>query len=269
MEQALQVINTDGVRGYLDENGVAWLNVEDVARGLGFVEAKKFSTSGENYVRWERVNRYLAEFGFSQNVGKDDFIPENMFYRLAMKANNEVAQAFQAKVADKILPSIRKHGVYATTEFLSKVIADPTWAIGVLTELKRQQDENKLIKAQLAEAKPKADYCEKVLESKEHLTSELIAKEYGQSAAWLHETLIKLGVMYMRRRGKKCYYYIKAPYDKGGYRDSETVTLERGMTVVKHYWTQKGRNFVYNFLRKHGVVPVAERNEIMDELVPA
>jgi anti-repressor protein len=45
-------------------------------------------------------------------VGKDDFIPENVFYRLAMKANNETAEKFQALVADEIIPSIRKTGSY-------------------------------------------------------------------------------------------------------------------------------------------------------------
>lgn len=42
----------------------------------------------------------------------DEFIPENVFYRLAMKAKNEVAERFQAKVADEIIPSIRKTGGY-------------------------------------------------------------------------------------------------------------------------------------------------------------
>ena len=52
-----EIITVQNVRGYIDANGTAHLNAEDVARGLGFVEAKKFSTSGENYIRWERVNR--------------------------------------------------------------------------------------------------------------------------------------------------------------------------------------------------------------------
>ena len=258
MEQALAITTVSNVRGFIDEYGTAQLNIEDVARGLGLVQAK----NGVEYVRYDRINAWLKEWGFPHAVGKDDFIPENMFYRLAMKANNAAAQAFQAKVADEILPSIRKHGVYMTVEAAEKILFNPDFIIGLAQQVK---DAN----AKIAELQPKADYCVKVLESKEHLTSEFIAKEYGQSAAWLHETLIKLGVMYMRRRGKKCYYYMKAPYDKGGYRDSETVTLERGMTGVNQYWTQKGRNFVYNFLKKHGVVPVAERNEIMDELVPA
>ena len=37
-------------------------------------------------VRWARVNKYIQSFGYSGTVDKDDYIPENMFYRLAMKA---------------------------------------------------------------------------------------------------------------------------------------------------------------------------------------
>ena len=115
-EKSPAVLTVENVRGYLDAEGTAWLNVEDVARGLGFVKIEeKFSTtSGRNEtyetIRWARVNQYLAEFGFSKEVGKEDFIPENIFYRLAMKAKNEVAEKFQAKVADEVLPSIRKTG---------------------------------------------------------------------------------------------------------------------------------------------------------------
>jgi prophage antirepressor-like protein len=84
------------------------LNAEDVARGWGFTEPK----NGKEYVRWRTINGYLNEFGFSQDVAKDDFIPENMVYRLGFKASNETAQVFQAKLADEILPQIRKTGSY-------------------------------------------------------------------------------------------------------------------------------------------------------------
>ncbi|MBR0060995.1 MAG: GIY-YIG nuclease family protein [Selenomonadaceae bacterium] len=108
-----QVVEVEGVRGYLDKDGIVLLNAADVARELGFVEGNgKFSTSGENYIRWERVNSYLAEFEFPP-VDKDSFIPESEFYLLAMKAKNEKAKQFQWKVASKILPSIRKYGYYS------------------------------------------------------------------------------------------------------------------------------------------------------------
>ena len=127
------IIKISGVRGYVDENGMAWLNAEDVARGFGFTQVK----SDKEYVRWETINGYLDSFGFSQQVGKDDFIPENMVYRLGFKASNEVAQGFQAKLADEILPTIRKTGSYT---------AKPMSTLEVMAESIRilQEQENRI-----------------------------------------------------------------------------------------------------------------------------
>ena len=103
----MNVMVIEGVSCYLDEKGTAWLNAEDVARGLGFT---RVAASGNVVVRWERVNGYLKEFGFVPMSGHElksgDYIPENMFYRLAMKANNETARKFQAKIADEVLPAM-------------------------------------------------------------------------------------------------------------------------------------------------------------------
>ena len=60
----------------------------------------------------EMVRRYLEDIGFATSGKRPEFIPENVFYRLAMKAKNETAVKFQAKVADEIIPSIRKTGGY-------------------------------------------------------------------------------------------------------------------------------------------------------------
>ena len=66
--------------------GTAYFNLEAVAHGLGFTQTQ--IKNGKEYVsiRWETVFRYLEEIGFPNKLGKDDFIPENIFYRLAMKA---------------------------------------------------------------------------------------------------------------------------------------------------------------------------------------
>jgi hypothetical protein len=105
-------ITVSGVTGYIDEKGLAWLHLEDVARGLGFT---RMAVSGNEVVRWERVDSYLMEIEKTPvpTCGHDGYIPENVFYRLAMKAKNEIAEAFQAKVADEILPQIRKTGSYS------------------------------------------------------------------------------------------------------------------------------------------------------------
>lgn len=52
-------------------------------------------------VCWNTVRQYLAEIGFSQEVAKDGFIPENVFYRLAMKAKNVgMAKGYRAAKAE-------------------------------------------------------------------------------------------------------------------------------------------------------------------------
>lgn len=82
-----------GVSCY-ERGGTAYLKLEDVARGLGFTDVK----NGIEYVRWPRVDKYLADLGFATCGERPDYIPENIFYRLAMKAKNETAEKFQALV---------------------------------------------------------------------------------------------------------------------------------------------------------------------------
>lgn len=134
MNNALQVINISGIDCY-EKDGVVYLKLDTVARGLGFTQTQV--KNGKEYVsvRWERVEQYLAEIGFPHKWGKDDFIPENVFYRLAMKANNETAERFQAKIADEVVPSIRKHGAYMTPNTLDRMISSPEFGIRLLTEL--------------------------------------------------------------------------------------------------------------------------------------
>ncbi|WP_232289109.1 hypothetical protein [Paenibacillus sp. Aloe-11] len=70
------------VRGFIDGNGTAQLNLEDVSRGLGFVRSV---ASGNEVVRWERVRGHLRDFGvpisgYDGDVGKEglpEFIAEN------------------------------------------------------------------------------------------------------------------------------------------------------------------------------------------------
>ena len=123
------------VRCYIDKNGTAFFNAEDVARGLGFVDFQKkdFATSGEKnpnglpndnassatggrktyeVIRWARINKYLKEFGYKKTVNKNNYLPENLVYRLAMKANNAAAKNFQGWLADDVVPTIRKTGSY-------------------------------------------------------------------------------------------------------------------------------------------------------------
>ena len=71
-----EIITIKNVRGYIDEKGTAWLNLEDVARGLGITEKSK---SGNIVVMWRRVRQYLKDLKVidisADGVGKEN-LPE-------------------------------------------------------------------------------------------------------------------------------------------------------------------------------------------------
>lgn len=95
--------------GYIS-GGTAFLNVNDTAFGLGFF---RYDESGNAKILLKDINRHLKKFGYSKKVKAADYIPENMFYRLAMKADNDAAEKFQGWISDEVIPSIRRTGTYS------------------------------------------------------------------------------------------------------------------------------------------------------------
>lgn len=167
-----EIITIKNVRGYIDEKGTAWLNLEDVARGLGFTQIK----NKKEYIRWERVAQYLKEIAFP-TCGENDYIPENLFYKLCMKADNEVARKFQDRVCDEILPSIRKYGMYATDELLD----NPDLIIKMATKLKEEKAKNKELEDKMKEDKPKVLFAEAVSIAKNTILVREMAKLIKQN----------------------------------------------------------------------------------------
>ena len=183
MAAELQIFNVSGVNGY-QEDGVVYIRLEDAAFGLGFSQTR----SGKDYVRWETVFGLLKKIGFSQEVGKDGFIPENVFYRLAMKAKNENAEKFQALVADEIIPSIRKHGAYLTPQVTNQILNNPDFLISLANKIKEEQTRNRILmeentdlRTRNEELKPKALFAESVAASNSEITVGTLAKLLRQN----------------------------------------------------------------------------------------
>lgn len=260
---ANEIININGVECY-EKDGTAYLKLETVARGLGFVDSSK----EQEYVRWNTVRQYLNDVGFSQEVAKDDFIPENVFYRLAMKAKNDVAEAFQAKIADEVIPSIRKHGGYlagqesmSDEELFAKALQ---LADKVLAErekrIKQLETENAIQDQQIADFQPIKQYVDTILESTDTLTVTQIAADYGISARKLNLLLRKEQVQY-KSNGQWILY---SEHRGKGFTDSKTYTYEHSDghqgSKVHTRWTQKGRMFIHEILtNKYGITALMDR----------
>ena len=75
------------VRTIKNDDGSISINAEATAKGLGFVQNQNKNGKIYTSIRWETMNNYCKEFNFPNKLGKDDYIPESLFYLLAMKAN--------------------------------------------------------------------------------------------------------------------------------------------------------------------------------------
>ncbi|HFL2424903.1 TPA: Bro-N domain-containing protein [Clostridioides difficile] len=121
------------------EDGSIGINAEDTAVGFGWCQTQ--NKNGKQYVsiRWETINKYCKEFGFLNLLGKDEYIPESLFYLLGMKAKNEIAVKFQTWLAVDVLPSIRQTGAYITNN------ADPDKLREKASEIESLDTVNKTI----------------------------------------------------------------------------------------------------------------------------
>ncbi|MED4083910.1 phage antirepressor KilAC domain-containing protein [Halalkalibacterium halodurans] len=130
-------------------------DAEEVARSLGFVS--KTEKNGKVYenVRWSRVNEFLPQVA---EVGKGDLIPEPLVYKLAFKASNDIAEKFQDWLAVEVIPSIRKHGMYARDEILD----NPDLLIEVASRLKEEREARMKLETKVKADKPKVLFADAV-----------------------------------------------------------------------------------------------------------
>ena len=125
-----------------------------------------------------------------QNCQNDSFesprgltiINESGLYSLILGSKLPRAKEFKRWVTSEVLPSIRKHGLYATDELLG----NPDFAIAAFTALKAEREKAQALEntvavqnQQIAELRPKASYYDVVLNCKDLVPISTIAKDYG------------------------------------------------------------------------------------------
>ena len=239
----------------LEEDGVILFCAKDIAINLGYGNTRD---AIQRHCRGV-VKRDSLTNGGDQSLG---FIPESDVYRLIMRSKLPAAQHFERWVVEEILPTIRKHGIYATGDTLEAIVRDPQFGIRLLSELQAEREQRKAIEQEseqhkqiIRELEPKARYCDLVLKSKTLVPVSMIAKDYGLSAIKFNQLLHDLGVQY--RMAETWLLYQR--YADQGYAHSQTHVLDNGSTIVATCWTQKGRLFLYQLLKEQaGVLPVIE-----------
>lgn len=233
-------------------------NQEPIVNGRELYEVLEVKTP---YTQW--FDR-MKEYGFIENV---DFASLSQNCEKPQGGRPETNHAIKLDMAKEIAmiqrnergKEVRKYFIQVEKDFNSpeKVMARALkFAEEKLSVLKLENTQQKQL---IGELKPKADYLDQILQSKALVTITAIAKDYGMSAKELNKKLHELKVQF--KQGQQWFLY--SEYHNCGYTHSETVEYKHKNGIVdvtmNTKWTQKGRLFLYELLKKNGIVPVIEK----------
>lgn len=137
------------VRIIMNENNEPLFCAKDVAAALGYSDTadaiQRHCKSGKKV-----FHPHENGIGGVNMI----YIPEKDVYRLIMRSNLPDAEKFQDWVCDKVLPSIRKYGIYATDITIEQLLANPDFAIQALQNLKEERQKRVEAEQKVAEATP-------------------------------------------------------------------------------------------------------------------
>lgn len=240
----------------IERDGEPWFVGKDVAVALGYkdtVNALKAHVDEEDKAGWQ----ITTQFGNKKAV----IINESGLYSLVLSSKLPQAKVFKHWVTAEVLPSIRRHGAYATAPTIEKIIASPEFGIALLKNLQQEQLMRREAEQRVRKLQPLADYTALILACPETVSVSQVAQDYGMSAVAFNRILKRAGIQYSV--GGQWVLY--AAYKDRGLVQSYTFNYRHtdGTDGCRMYtrWTQRGRLFLYDILKKIGIIPMIEKNK--------
>lgn len=242
----------------LEINNEPWFVGKEIAEILGYQNPSK---ALKDHVDEEDKLNNETLLSLGQRGGW--IINESGLYSLILKSKLPQAKQFKRWVTSEVLPAIRKNGAYVTDQRAVEIATNPD-ALGaflqnIADQVKRLEMKNEALEVELKETKPKAEYYDLMLANKGLIKTSEIAKNYGRSAQAFNKLLHKLKVIY--KQGETWLPYAK--YQTHNYVQLEpfSYTNSRGLPDVKMRtkWTMKGHIFLYELLKKNGILPLIEQ----------
>lgn len=154
-------------------DGEPWFVGKDVAVALGYsdtADAVRNHVDNDDKMGGQNTDPYIID-----SMGRKQypvFINESGIYSLVFGSKLPNAKKFKHWVTSEVLPSIRKHGMYAVDE----LIANPELAIRAFTALKEEREKNKALQEDNERMKPKAEFFDAVTDSKDAIDMGQVAK---------------------------------------------------------------------------------------------
>ena len=244
----------------IERDGEPWFVGKDVAEALGYSNASKAVMV---HVDEEDKQKVMLKAD-SQNgnvVTATTLINESGLYSLVLSSKLPQAKVFKHWVTAEVLPSIRRHGAYATAPTIEKIIASPEFGIALLKNLQQEQNMRREAEQRVRKLQPLADYTALILACPETVSVSQVAQDYGMSAVAFNRILNRAGIQYSV--GGQWVLY--AAYKDRGLVQSYTFNYRHndGTDGCRMYtrWTQRGRLFLYDILKKMGILPMIEKLE--------
>ena len=248
---SLQVFNSQqfGRVRVVVSDGKPLFMANDVAKALGYVNPRD---AIYKHCKGVAKRDTLTERG-TQSAS---YIPESDVYRLVMRSKLPQAEQFQDWVCEDVLPSIRANGIYATPVTVDRMIADPDFAIKLLTNIKEERAKRLEAEKKVQTLIPKAELMDRVLDTDQKIdvgqAAKILNLPFGRNT--LFQKLREKGVFFINRNEPKQEYINR------GYFELKEKFIERnnhdGFTVIKVLVTQKGLDFIAKLFE---VVPSVKR----------
>lgn len=236
----LQIFNNPdfGEVRTLDENGTVLFCASDVAKALGYARP---NDAVSQHCR-ATVKRSTPISGKMQDI---NFIPESDLYRLVFSSKLPTAEAFTDWVTSEVLPTIRKHGAYATPVTIDAIINDPAYGIRLLSALQEEREKSKALTAanssltvDNAIMQPKADYFDELVDRNTLTNLRETAKQLGVKQKEFIRFLMARKYLYRDKRGKLLPY---ADKNDGLFEVKECFNEKTKWSGTQTLVTPKGR----------------------------
>jgi len=241
-----------GELGVLIINGREYFPATDCAKLLGYANP------------YDALNKHCRslvkrEVPHPQNPGKTiqmNFIPEGDLYRLIIRSQLPAAERFERWVFDEVLPSIRKHGLYAVDELLE----NPDMAIAAFTQLKEERARRRALEAKVAEDKPYTMFARSIANSSAAILVGDFAKLARNSGVLIGRNRL---FSWLRARGylapdnKPYQRYVEQGLFE--VRESHISTIKGDMLKITTLLTGKGQMILLDALQREFGTMAPER----------
>ena len=250
-----------------NENGVVYVNLTEVAKAFPKKNLTQIVNSQEIKEYCESLSKLqnysLADLLIVKRGGNDNgtWAHQKVALRVAQKLSSEFAVRVDTWIEELLIT-----GSVSVSRTLPQTFAEALRLAADQAERIEQQQKLLAVQNQTiidlneanAEMRVKVSYYDQILASKSTVNTTQIAQDYGMSAKKFNIILRNLKIQ--RKVGGQWILY--APHNTMGYVHSDTFVPENsttGKVIMNTKWTQKGRLFLYDVLKRNGIYPLIEQ----------